>query len=329
MNTCLTILSTLLCISANLPAQQLPLATYQEIPQYQPYIAGGPHVSVWFGERVALVIDGEKAPENRNQKVIIEILKTLDETFAAFERITGVKPILNGPFPNHTTVEVSSKVGGGLAHHNRLGIAVGDGFFEKLYQRFEQGTKTLDQVFLYEIARNYWPPTFNPRIDYHTTKGPEDYGWWTVGFNNAMSIFLPSEITSITDMHYFGQNGRQFAEGMEKNLTTFLAGDYSWEEAWCVNLMPWSQRTSLNDLMTALLIRLHRENGGNTFLKSLYREIPKLPPLKARNDYQGARDNFYLASSLAASKDLSNVFQEIRWEISDQARTALRQQLAE
>ena len=195
----------------------------------------------------------------------------------------------------------------------------GDGFFKKLYERFKRGEKTLDQIFFYEIALNYWPRTFNPRIDYHTTKGPKDYGWWTVGFNNAMSIFMPSEIEGITDMHYFGSGGQRFSEGMEANLSAYLEGDYTWMEGWCINLVPWKERTSLNDLMTAPLIGLHRENGGNEFISKLYREIPELPELKGRDDYQGARDNFYIASSLAAGKDLQATFKELRWELSDEA----------
>ena len=200
-----------------------------------------------------LVIDKETAPEKRDAKVMAEIVRTFDNVFKAYDDITGVKPHKAGQFGDLAVIEVSDKVGGGLAHHNRLGIAVGTGFFENLYKRWQKGEKTLDQIYFYEIARNYWPPEFNRKIDYHTTIGVNDYGWWTVGFNNAMSIFLPSEVPTITDMHYFGSNGKQFAAGMEKNMHKYMEGNYTWKQGWCINLMPWAERTSLNDLMTALL----------------------------------------------------------------------------
>jgi hypothetical protein len=140
-----------------------------------------------------------------------------------------------------------------------------------------------------------------------------------VGFNNAMSIFLPSEIDGITDMSYFGSGRKPFSDGMEANLTAYLEGDYTWEQGWCINLVPWKERTSLNDLMTALLIRLHRDHGGNTFIKNLYREISKLPKLKGRDDHQGARDHFYMAASTAAGKDLREFFTELRWNLREEA----------
>ncbi len=305
-----------------------PKITTQVIKDYKAYIASGETVTAWLGKRTALVLDGVDDPSKYDQKVMTEIVQVLDDVFDAYDRVTGQSPKAGSrAFEGRATVEVSSKVGGGLAHHGRLGVAIGDGFFKKLYHRFEKGEKTLDQVFFYEIARNYWPRTFNPRIDYHTTKGPKDYGWWTVGFNNAMSIFMPSEVEGITDMHYFGSGGQRFSDGMEANLAAYLEGDYTWKEGWCINLVPWKERTSLNDLMTALLIRLHRENGGNEFIAKLYREIPKLPELKGRDDYQGARDNFYIASSLAAGKDLKKLYNELRWKLSDEAINRVKRSL--
>ena len=313
----LLILISLLCVPNFLFSQKVQV---KKLANYQKNIAGGKLVSAWLGQRTALVIDGEKNPEKRDHKIMAELVHTFDKMFKAYEEITGVKPNNYGHFKNLATIEVSDKVGGGLAHHNQLGIAVGTGFFENLYKRWKKGEKTLDQIYFYETARNFWPPEFNRKIDYHTTTGVNDYGWWTVGFNNAMSIFLPAEIPQIKDMYYFGSNGKQFSDGMEKNIIKYIEGNYSWKEGFCINLVPWAERTSLNDLMTALLIQLHRDYGGNKFIKRLYHEIPKLKDLKGRDDYQGARDNFYIASSLAAKKDLSDYYKKLRWDISENAK---------
>ena len=299
----------------------------EKITNYRKNIAGGKVVSAWLGKRAAIVIDGETAPEERDQKIMTELVQTFDKLFETYEEITGVKPNNYGYFKDLATIEVSDKVGGGLAHHNQLGIAVGTGFFENLYKRWKKGERTLDQIYFYETARNFWPPEFNRKIDYHTTKGVDDYGWWTVGFNNAMSIFLPSEIPQVKDMYYFGSNGKQFSDGMEKNIIKYIEGNYSWKDGFCINLVPWAERTSLNDLMTGLLIQLHRDYGGIKFIKNLYREIPKLKDLKGRDDYQGARDNFYIASSLAAQKDLISYFSKIRWSISDKAKKEVNKKL--
>ena len=292
---------------------------YEVIRDYRPYIAGSGDVVAWYGERVALVLDDDPNPEKRNPKTMAEILGALDDTFDAFDRVTGRRPKLTAPLKGKIRIEVSSKVGGGLAHHGRLGVGIGDGFFKGLYKRFENGERTVDQVFFYEIARNYWMANMNPTIDYHTSKGPRDYGWWTVGFNNAMSIFLPAEIDSIKDMYYFGSDGKKFSDGMEANINTYIQNPkkYNWENSWNVPLLPWKERTSVNDLMTGLLIRLHRDHGGIDFINRLYKEIPKRKPLESRADRQGARNNFYEAASIAARKDLYDFFSnELRWKIT-------------
>ena len=296
---------------------------FEIIRDYRAYIAGDREVVAWYGDRVALVLDDEPNPEQRNPETMKAILGALDDVFEAYDRVTGRRPKLTAPLNGRIRIEVSNKVGGGLAHHGRLGVGIGDGFFRGLYERFDKGERTVDQVFFYEIARNYWMSDMNPTIDYHTSKGPLDYGWWTVGFNNAMSIFLPAEIESIDDMYYFGSNGQRFSDGMEANINTYLEQPekYNWDNSWNVPLVPWKERTSVNDLMTGLLIRLHRDHGGINFIKRLYAEIPKRKPLKSRADRQGARDNFYEASSLAAGKDLYDFYvNDLRWKISTDRR---------
>ena len=298
---------------------------YEVIKDYDSYIAGSDEVTVWYGRRTALVIDDEPAPENRNAQTMRQIMLAMDSIFDAYDQVTGRRPKLTAPLRGKIRIEVSSKVGGGLAHHGRLGVAIGDGFFKGLYKRFDNGERTVDQVFFYEIARNYWMADMNPTIDYHTSKGPNDYGWWTVGFNNAMSIFLPAEIEQISDMYYFGSSGRQFSNGMEANIKTYIQNPdkFDWNNSWNVPLVPWKERTSVNDLMTGLLIRLHRDHGGIAFIKRLYAEIPKRKPLSSRSDRQGARDNFYEACSLAAQRDLYDFFVgDLRWKISDSHRKA-------
>ena len=130
-------------------------ANFEVIKDYKAYIAGSGDVVVWYGERTALVLDEEPEPKKRNPKTMKAIVHALDDVFDAYDKVTGRRPNLTAPLNGKIRVEVSSKVGGGLAHHGRLGVGIGDGFFQKLYERFEKGQHTVDQVFFYEIARNY------------------------------------------------------------------------------------------------------------------------------------------------------------------------------
>lgn len=302
----------------------------QQFRDYKAHIACGKQVTVWFGNRIALVLDGEN-PGQRDPHVMAKITSVLDGIFDAYDKVTGSKPRLTAAIEGRIIIEVSDQVGGGLANHGEFGIGIGDGFFKELYDRVKSGSNTYDQVFFYEIARNYWMEDMNPSIDYHTSAGPDDWGWWTVGFNNAMSVVIPKQVPGIDDMFYFGQNGQAFAAGMESDLNQYLAHPekYNWENSWCVRIVPWNENTSVNDLMTGLLLRLQREHGGIEFMSALYREIPRQRPLpKDKSDYQAARDNFYSAASIAAKKDLWEFFtRDLRWKISDPARQRVKKDL--
>jgi len=295
------------------------------LSNYHAHISCKPQVTVWFGKRVALIIEGE-TPKNRDPDVMSKICETFDGIFDAYDRVTGCHPKLDphGSIEGHYPLEFSTLTPGGwVAQHGTFGVSWGFGFFDKLYTRVASGKNTYDQAYFYEITRNYWMPDMNPHIDYVTSFSSTDYGWWTVGFNNAMSVFIPKECVGIDDMYYFGKNGQQFSDDMESNLNEYLAHPekYTWENSWCVRILPWTKNTSLNDLMTGLLIRLAKENGGIKFISGLYREIPRQPLLKGRYDYQGERDNFYTASSLAAQRDLYQFFtKDLRWQISAEAR---------
>ena len=305
------------------PTRKTQKARPVRLRGYQPYIKCGPEVTAWFGARCALVLDGE-TPGRRDPEVMGKICLTFDRIYEAYIKVTQRHPKLDSPLDGRVRIEVTPQVGGGLANHGRAGVAIGEGFFGGLYERVKAGTNTYDQVFFYEIARNFWMEDMNPPIDYHTSAGPQDWGWWTVGFNNAMSVAMPAQVEGVEDMFYFGQGGKAFAAGMEANLDTFL-GDrekYTWTNSWCVRMLPWKENTSLNDLMTGLLLRLQREHGGIRFVTALYREIPRQRPLpRSKSDYPAARDNFYAAASLAAGVDLWDFFSgDLRWGLSEPTR---------
>ena len=299
-----------------------PVAEGRVVTDYRPHIAGQPRGVVWLGRRVALFIEGDTSVDDRDQETMNKILGKLDRMFAAFIDATGTEPPIASPYEGRIRVEASTDVGGGLAHHGRQGIAVGFGFFRGLYERTLAGRNDLDQVFFYEAARNFWTRDLNPRIDYHTADGTASWGWWTVGFNNAMACFLAPDIG--VDLHYFGQNDEGFCiDNMLTKHNEYVSDPrWNWDNSWHRDLLPWRERTSVNDLMSGTLIHMYRQDyGGIGFVRRLYDEIRARTPLESRSDTQGARDNFYIAASRAARRDLTRYFAEdLKWELSDAAR---------
>lgn len=302
--------------------------TYETITNYDGYIIRNrPVVTAWYGQRIALVVDGETADSAaaRDPATMSQIVAALDNLFISYEQVTGFTdfPIARA-LDGRITIESSSSIGGGLAHHGVLGIGVGDGYFEGQYNRVNSGDNAYHQVFFYETARNYWGPVMQ-KIDYATSNSPDSWGWWTVGFNNAMASLMPRHpIPGITDLSYNGQNGQHFRDGMLGYLSTYLSSpDYTWENSWNRDRLPWDQNTSVNDLMSGLVIQLSEDYaaGGTAIVQGLYREIPRVPDLATdHSDSAGARDNFYIAASRAAGVDLRSYFTDtLRWEIRPEA----------
>ena len=76
------------------------------------------------------------------------------------------------------------------------------------------------------------------------------------------------------------------------------------------------------DLFAAFLFRLRRDNGGNKFIKALWHEVARRP--KAATT-QEAVDNFIIAASLAAGRDLTTQFTtQWRWPLSDGAKEEIK-----
>ena len=254
--------------------------TSQIITNYvSPIVGGTPDtVAVWYGNRVAIVVDPQSSLPSPNFATMTNIAFAFDNLYTAYDQVTGQTPLtgnylLNGKIRVEFTTNMPSGVAGTASDNSGYyGIAVGNGFMTysgELYARYNQGIQTVDQAMFYESQRDYWTPLFNTRIDYATLTqppgraNPNSWGWWTVGFNNAMSIFMSQGvIAGVTNMYYYGQNAQQFAAGMMANLTTYTNNPqlYNFTNSWCSDWVPWSvpgNPTSVNDLMTATLIDLY------------------------------------------------------------------------
>ena len=315
--------------------------TSQFITNYvSPIVGGTPDtVAVWYGNRVAIVVDPQSSLPSPNFATMTNIAFAFDNLYTAYDQVTGQTPLtgnylLNGKIRVEFTTYMPQGVAGTASDNSGYyGIAVGNGFMvnsHELYARYNQGITTMDQAMFYESQRDYWTPLFNTRIDYATLTqppgraNPNSWGWWTVGFNNAMSVFMSQGvIAGVTNMYYFGKNAQQFAAGMTANLTTYTnnPGLYNFTNSWCTDWVPWSipgNPTSVNDLMTATLIDMYNHYGGLLFLSNLYREIPRSAPVPGwPNDITTACNNFYAAASRAAGTNLISYFTNVlRWPIT-------------
>ncbi len=310
-----------------------PLATLAATPvsytNYHPYIAGSAIATAWYGDRVAVIIEGETSAmaQARDKAAMDKLVRGLDNIVAAYNDVFGYEPSHAADLNGHVRVEVPKDIGGGLGGHGTFGFAVDDAFLNLVYNDIKshptQPNYAFQQVYFYELSRNYWIPKLNNSIDYATSDGPSQWGWWTVGFNNAMAALMPlSNIEGVSDMFYFGNGGAYFRNGMLSYYNTYVSDpQWTWDNSWNVNMLPFVANTSLNDLMSGTIIHMYDTYGGPRVLEGLYREMLRVAPdTHITDDPQGARDRFYLAASRASDIDLRDYFtNELKWTLSASA----------
>jgi hypothetical protein len=170
-----------------------------------------------------------------------------------------------------------------------------------------------------------------------------EWGWVNQGFVNVMGGLLTKNILPSVNFNYFGYDAEDFWEKMEKHLDTYIegynSGIYTWDNTFMYNRMIWTNNEdnpngseSLDNLYSGLLIRLWKNNGTNNFLKRFYKAIKLMNDRNAyyflnRSDKltyidnlstntsnvklnaQTAAENFYIASSYGANKDLYDYFE--------------------
>lgn len=106
-------------------------------------------------------------------------LKTFSNVISKFETFTGLNnlPLFCGYNEKPVIEVVLDNCGaGGLAHHGIVGMSTGKFFFDQFYNLIKQGETAIPQVFLYELNRNFWLPSFNDKFDWAMNEDPQNWG---------------------------------------------------------------------------------------------------------------------------------------------------------
>ena len=183
-----------------------------------------------------------------------------------------------------------------------------------------------------------------------------EWGWVNQGFVNVFGGLLTKNIVPAVNFNYFGYDGEQFWRSMERHLDTYLnglnSGIYTWDNTFMYHRMIWTANAanpggaeSLDNLYSGILIRLWRNNGSNVFLLRFFRAIKLMNNRNAYHFYnlpnkldyidnlstslddvklnaQTAAENFYIASSYGATRDLYDYFvNTLKRSIRSEAQT--------
>ena len=277
----------------------------------------------WYDDKVAVMIEGE-APADRDPAAMADFVDFLHRLHDAFEAETGLTDLpLNTGWNGRivTQIPISNCGAGGLAAHGTTGISVGKGIFETQYANCLAGNNTYGQIYFYETNRNYWPASFNLKFDWAMDSGVSDYGFWTVGMNNAQAYMMCHYLGC--QLEYAGMNN--YLNTWHTNMLNDYYGcyGYTWDSGWIKKIMPWRPVQSINNLFSGFLMYSYDTWGGFDFLNGFYEWIqsPEIPNRADVLDYKTCRDNVYKIWSMAAGQDLRNHFEvTLQWELTTIAK---------
>lgn len=326
---CISLISITSQASDNRYIGGIPISIDQNITfNFNIASQGSRGATAWYNDDIAIVVEGADSSVF-DRATMEKIVALMLNSKRSFEDFTGIRNLpLNGHYKSIPTIQVprDNNGAGGLAHHGSFGISVGRGFFDRFYERVRSGNTTIDQVWLYEMNRNYYKPGasgWNGWIDWAMDGQNSNYGFWTVGFNNAAAIWIVDDLG--VGLNYHGRNRDQFRAGFDSDLNTYLNNtSYNFENVWTSRLLPWRHQT-VNNLMSGALLRWYDNHGGKPFIQRLYREIENNPRLRDRFDFQRARDNWYRIVSRASRTNQESHFENtLRWSISQKAKNTIR-----
>ena len=251
--------------------------------------------------------------------VMATILNVTDRIYLFYQDSTGYTPQLAKHFNGKTTIaDVPATCGAGCAYLGATGIELLSDYFDLLYNGVATNN-VFDHVVFYEFGRNFW--NLSPQLAYQAPDSPDAI---ITGFAVFMR-YLALEATGVQGMDINGWTFADFRARVEAMIDLYLADPtQTWENTLRINTPQANNPSNLGatDLFASFLFRLRRDYGGDAFIERLWHEAAMRP---AANTTQEAVDNFILAASAAANRNLPTLFTTTwRWPISQAAQDAAK-----
>ncbi|TAF54935.1 MAG: hypothetical protein EAZ61_04915 [Oscillatoriales cyanobacterium] len=264
-------------------------------------------------------------------QTIQDILTILDNAYLYYLRITGNPPLptqqnqVQGLLP---IAVVRDTCGAGCGRLGSQGIEIQPQYLDELYLAYQQ-SGTLHHLIFYELGRNFWGETLQRKLDYHHhPKDGQDYRVVAEGFALFMQ-FQAMQAANVTPAPFRGLPFEQYRHEIRRYLEIYLANPkLTWENTLKIYAFPKIEDCearqlclSPGNLLAAFWLDL-RDRYGDHFTQRFFWEVQRRPDTRTTQD---AVDNFVLAASAGADRNLSTLFtQTWRWPLSPQARQELQ-----
>jgi len=301
----------------------------EHVSHWQPYICKSTSGTVYLSTTLALFVSTAAAAEVGEAllqpAIVLPFLTSLQSLLERLADTVGKHPPITQGYKGRSICEVDFlDNAAGLAHHGRAGFACGPAFLKESLASFQTPTPFIHQCFGYEACRNFiFPEEFTPPFKYACLEGDECWGWLNQGFVNITACLLLSDLPFGVGFNYYGQSSQQFRASMEGHVEEYVkaGGAITFEDVFLHERLPWAKHQSLDNVYSGVISILFRECGGVKFLKGFFASLPLLRPRcpASVKDFVVASENFYLACSIGAGKDLFDFFKGLQFPI-DKAR---------
>ncbi len=266
------------------------------------------HLYGWKGKKILLL----SGSENLDRSVMFRWVKAMDAAYNYYKKTTGREPVFYTP--NYyiegraTIADVSNTCGAGCGFLGWTGIELQNSTFDVMYNAIKKSNK-YDQAVFYEFGRNFW--FYEDQLAYKTNDPV------TTGYAVFMR-FMAMEAACVNGASFGQWSFERFRRKVELLINTYLATpSLNWENTLGAGQGVPGSQLGATDLFASFCFRLRRNYGGEKFVQRLWKYAGQRP---AASTTQDAVDNFFIAACQAANRNLTSVFTNWRWPLSDNAK---------
>uniref|UniRef100_A0A0G4IFJ7 F5/8 type C domain-containing protein n=1 Tax=Chromera velia CCMP2878 TaxID=1169474 RepID=A0A0G4IFJ7_9ALVE len=268
------------------------------------------------GQRLVVIIDvktslAEFCPSNA--KTMAQFVQNIEKLMEEYDKVCGWTPKESPGHEGKHTIECVIIPAAGLAVHGWQKVAIGPAFWKETYEEIAKGDKTfIHQIFWYELGRNWLPsPLVSDNFNYATTDDNRSNHWLNQALVNIFGCLI-SDHAGLGFRYNWTMYRAEFRKFMEDKLDVYMGDEkWTWENTCAKWLLPWEERSSLDNLYSGMLSRLYEEHGGYEWMYRFLHCLPEVSKIgegRERNDPESARELWVLACSIAARSDLSDWF---------------------
>ena len=261
----------------------------------------------WRGNKIMLLSSSNMLNPTTMNKWVLK----MDTAYMFYTLCTGREPTFNTGITyidkRATIAEVPTTCGAGCGYLGWTGIELQTMYFTSNYN-YLNNENLYSQELFYELGRNFW---FYDNTLKYQTNDPIATGY------AVFMRFMAMEAANVQGAPFGSWSFSEFKNNVINLLPSYLEDqNLKWNNTLAIGKGVPNSNVGATDLFASFCFYLRNNYGGTRWVENVWKYAALRP--KA-NTTQDAVDNFIIASSQAASENLSSLFKYWKWPISNDA----------